>query len=71
MNEEIKRLINELQKAYKIDEIQADEEMSDKTQRIVQKLKSYSRSTITEDVLLTVMRTQQLVKEIHNDADHG
>jgi len=71
LNEEIKRLINELQKAYKIDEIQADEEMSDKTQRIVQKLKSYSRSTITEDVLLTVMRTQQLVKEIHNDADHG
>ena len=71
LNEEIKRLISELQKAHKIDEIQADEEMSDKTQRIVQKLKSFYRSTITEDVLITVMRTQQLVKEIYNDADHS
>ena len=26
---------------------------------------------ITDDVLLTVMRTQQLVKEIYNDANHG
>jgi hypothetical protein len=71
LNEEIKRLISELQKAHKIDEIRADEEMCDKTQRIIQKLKSFSRSTITEDVLITVMRTQQLVKEIYNDAHHS
>jgi len=71
LNEEIKRLINKLEAAHKIEEIQDDEDMSVKTQKIVEKLKSYARSTITDDVLLTVMRTQQLVKEIYNDANHG
>ena len=71
LNEEIGRLIQELEKADDIEEIRADVEMANKTQKIVEKLKSYARSPITDDVLLTVMKTQQLVKEIYNDADHS
>ena len=71
LNEEIKRLINELERARVVEEIKADKEMTQKTQQIVEKLKTYARSGITDDVLLTVMRTQQLVKEIYNDVNHG
>jgi hypothetical protein len=71
LNEEIKRLINELERARTVEEIKADKDMTQKTQQIVEKLKTYARSGITDDVLLTVMRTQQLVKEIYNNANHG
>jgi len=71
LNEEIKRLINELEKAHNVEEIKTDNEMTQKTRKIVEKLKSYSQSTITDDVLLTIMRTQQLVKEIYNDGNHS
>jgi len=71
LNEEIGRLIKVLEKAHQVEEISADKDMTQKTQQIVEKLKTYARSGITDDVLLTVMRTQQLVKEIYNDANHG
>jgi hypothetical protein len=71
LNEEIKRLITTLEKSYEAEEIKNDKDMVEKTEKIVEKLKSYSDSTITDDVLLTVMRTQQLVKEIYNDGNHS
>ena len=71
LNEEIGRLIKALEKVHQVEEIRADKDMTAKAQQIVEKLKTYARSGITDDVLLTVMRTQQLVKEIDNDANHG
>tara|TARA_Y100000034_G_scaffold134714_1_gene203956 strand:- start:1252 stop:2082 length:831 start_codon:yes stop_codon:yes gene_type:complete len=71
LNEEIKRLITTLEEAYHAEEIKNDKDMVEKTEKIVEKLKSYSDSTVTDDVLLTVMRTQQLVKEIYNDGNHS
>jgi hypothetical protein len=71
LNEEIKRLITRLEEATSTKEIRDDNEMKKKTDKIVEKLRSYSRTTITDDVLLTIMKTQQLVKEIYNDGDHS
>ena len=41
--------------------------MSDKTQQILDRLDGYSQETISENVIMTVLKTQQLVKEIFED----
>lgn len=71
LNEEIKRLIQQLEEAKSIEEISNDQAMIDKTQDIISKLQGYSQTTIDDDVLMTVMKTQELVKEIYSDANHS
>ena len=71
LNEEIKRLIQQLEEAKSIEEISNDQAMINKTQDIISKLQGYSQTTIDDDVLMTVMKTQELVKEIYNDANHS
>jgi hypothetical protein len=69
LNEEIERLKNKLIEAKSLDEINTDENMGNKTDKIIDKLNSFSSATINDDVLATVMKTQQLVKEIYDDVD--
>jgi hypothetical protein len=69
LNEEIERLKNKLIEAKSLDEINADENMGNKTDKIIDKLNSFSSAAINDDVLTTVMKTQQLVKEIYDDVD--
>ena len=71
LNEEIKRLIQQLEEAKSIEEISNDQAMINKTKDIISKLQGYSQTTINDDVLMTVMKTQELVKEIYNDANHS
>ena len=70
LNEEIERLKAKLKAASSIDEIRNDEEMLRKTHRVVERLDSYSKETINDEVLMTVMRTQALVKEIYSNGNH-
>jgi hypothetical protein len=44
--------------------------MIKKTDEIIERLKSFAQETITEDVLMTVLKTQALVKEIYTDGDN-
>jgi len=67
LNEEIGRLKEKLEEAKNIDEIKSDTSMSSKADKIISKLNSYSQETISENVIMTVLKTQQLVKEIHED----
>ena len=67
LNEEVTRLKTKLEEAKDVDEIKSDREMLNKTNQVIEKLNSYSKETISEEVLMTVMRTQALVKEIYND----
>jgi len=67
LNEEIGRLKEKLEEAKNIDEIKSDTSMTDKADKIISKLNSYSQETISENVIMTVLKTQQLVKEIHED----
>ena len=69
LNEEIERLKNKLIEAKSLDEINADENMGNRTDKIIDKLNSFSSATINNDVLTTVMKTQQLVKEIYDNVD--
>lgn len=41
--------------------------MSQKLEEVIEKLDSFSESTIDDEVLLTVLKTQNLTKEIYSD----
>ena len=65
LNEEIGRLKEQLTDALTEENIGADNQMVEKTQTIIQRLNSFATAGISEKVLLTVLQTQQLVKEIY------
>tara|TARA_Y100001963_G_C6667706_1_gene393499 strand:- start:346 stop:966 length:621 start_codon:yes stop_codon:yes gene_type:complete len=69
LNEEISRLKTKLKEATLEDVIKEDSDMVDKTNRIIEQLESFSKSGIDDRVLLTVMKTQNLVEEISKDGD--
>ena len=69
LNEEISRLKTKLKEATLEDAIKEDSDMVDKTNRIIEQLESFSKSGIDDHVLLTVMKTQNLVEEISKDGD--
>ena len=71
-NRELGRLKQSLSEATKVEEIANDPEMLKKTQAVRERLETLSKETnLNESTLLTIMKTQQLVKEIHTDADHS
>lgn len=70
LNEEVARLKESLKKASQLDDIKSDADMLNKTNTIVERLESYAKESINETVLLTVLKTQALVKEIYHDANN-
>ena len=71
LNEELARLKTELEKAKETKEIEADQNMAEKTELIINKLDSFAKQPISEELLLTIMRAQSLVKEISTDGDQS
>jgi len=69
LNEEISRLKTLLADANKIKEINSDDKMLEKTNSIVEKLDGFSKQPISDSLLLSVLKTQSLVKEIYSDGD--
>jgi hypothetical protein len=67
LNEEITRLKSQLEEAKNIKEIKSDPQMLEKTTQIIERLKGFSKQSINDELLLTVMKTQSLVKEIYAD----
>lgn len=63
LNEEIKRLKEEVRKAKESNLISADVDMLQKTEKIIEKLDSFKNTQIDEHVLSTVLKVQSLVKE--------
>jgi len=71
LNEEIDRLKKQLTKSLDTEEISADKQMCEKTSEIINRLNSFSKQPISENVLLTVLKTQKLVREINSDAHNN
>lgn len=71
LNEEIARLKKQLSLAKDVEEIAEDSDMIQKTDKIIEKLDSLYAENIDEKTLLTVLKTQQLVKEIYTDGNHN
>ena len=46
--------------------IKEDDDMMRKIEQVISRLQSFSKETINENVLLTVLKTQSLVQEIYN-----
>ena len=67
LNEELSRLKKCLVESLGTDEIENDDEMINKTKSIIEKLESFYKKEVDENVLLTVLKTQKLVKEIFED----
>ena len=69
LNEEIYRLKEKLQEAKTRDEIKNDSEMFEKTDKLIERLSSFSTKPINEKIVATVIKTQQLVKEIYENGN--
>jgi hypothetical protein len=67
INDEVARLKESLTGALEQEDIKNDNEMVRKTKKVINVLKEFANETEKEKVLLTVLKTQQLVKEIYQD----
>jgi len=68
LNEEIGRLKKELTASLDADILKEDEEMGNKTAQLIEQLDSFVTSGVDHKVLVTILKTQNLVKEL---VDHG
>ena len=72
LNRELGRLKQSLSEAINTEEIANDPEMIRKTNAVRERLENLSKETsLNESTLLTIMRTQELVKEIYTDASNS
>ena len=72
LNRELGRLKESLEKATEVEEVAADKDMINKTKLVKELLESLSsETTLTETNLLTILKTQELVKEIHEDGSNS
>ena len=68
LNEELARLKTELTKSKDSEHINTDEQMTQKTEQILEKLDAYKNVEADQNMLLTVLKVQQLVGEINDNA---
>jgi hypothetical protein len=68
LNEELARLKTELTKSKDSEHINTDEQMTQKTEQILEKLDAYKNVEANQSMLLTILKVQQLVGEINDNA---
>ena len=69
VNNEVTRLKESLRKAIEVEEIANDADMMRKTNSVIQKLETFHNlNSLNESTLLTILKTQELVKEIYSNA---
>lgn len=69
VNNEVTRLKESLRKAIEVEEIANDVDMMRKTNSVIQKLETFHNlNSLNESTLLTILKTQELVKEIYSNA---
>jgi arsenate reductase-like glutaredoxin family protein len=72
LNRELGRLKQSLSEAAQVDEIANDPEMIRKTSAVRQRLDELSGETkLNESTLMTILKTQELVKEIYDDGSNS
>jgi hypothetical protein len=70
LNEEIGKLKKEVSAALATAEIKEDPEMQQKTQKVMELLESFKTTSLDDQVLLKIMKIQQLAKEINHHGDN-
>jgi hypothetical protein len=70
LNEEISRLKEALVDSSSDEIFTEDAEMKQKAVQIIEKLEGFKQAQIDDDILLTVLKTQELVKEMSNGSNN-
>jgi len=70
LNDEIGRLKHKLKESEN-SEVQFDDTIADKTKQVISLLEGYSTETDSQKVIMTVLKTQQLVKEIYENGSES
>jgi hypothetical protein len=70
LNEEITRLKQSVNKGFSIDEIKNDEEMTEKTTKVLKMLENFKVEQISDELLIKVLKVQKLVEELENNANN-
>ena len=70
LNSEVARLKEQLKTSASCKELKEDTEMAAKAVRLIEHLDGFSHRPISDELLLTVLRTQALVKEIYTDVNN-
>lgn len=70
LNEEVLRLKKAILESKNASFFEEDQEMASKASLVIEKLDNLFETTIDEKVLLTILKTQELVKELNNGSDH-
>ena len=70
LNEEIHRLKQEMKNSTNTKLMSEDSEMKVKASQVVEKLENFKNSDINDSMLFTVLKAQQIVKEINDGSDH-
>ena len=70
LNEEISRLKQEMRHSANNKIISEDPDMKQKAFQVVERLESFKTTDINDSVLLTVLKAQQIVKEINDGSDY-
>lgn len=66
LNEEIKRLKQEVNKSLTTKEFTNDNVMSENAKKVLEKLNGFSKEIINEQMIKTVIKIQNLIREINN-----
>ena len=70
LNEEIVRLKKVITESSTDEMFTEDAEMKQKASQIIEKLEGFKKAQINDDILLTVLKTQELVKEMSNGSNN-
>ncbi len=70
LNDEIGRLKSKLKESENNHE-ETDNTIADKTQQVISMLENYSTETDAQKVIMTVLKTQQLVKELYDNGSES
>jgi len=67
LNEEVGRLKKIIKKSLKLEEVYTDEKMVEKTKKVLNILEGYKETASSREMVFTVLKVQQLVREIQTD----
>ena len=67
LNEEIERLRDRVNASLQLEEVKADEQMQEKTQKVLDFLDGLKDTRLDERTIKKIMQIQELVREVEND----
>lgn len=71
LNEEIARLKVAVEQGLVLTEVSEDKDMADKTTKVIKILESFGSAQISDELLIAVLKTQELVKELTENVDNN